>query len=557
MADITVTNNVDSFMQAADYAAMRTLLNVENGATADRPKYALFLGQSNMLGSGAKTNPDIATHPLVKIWVDNPSHANYRTWDVWDRSQTPSQIVYDNSNNIGSGCWSLSFAKKFAESTGREIRVIMAAEGGLSIVNWVDGDVGETMWTPLEAELDQMALTDDSIDLLGWCQGESDEGMAQATYEGHFNTIRTQLDARDEVHVESPMLIAEQFGGINPDKGQNPLWDSYYDNADGTNDIRNIVLAGSKYLPVHDTTTHFSAASLEIIGKVYAWAAYCGATPLRENRDGDNISVDGTPINYTAAEPDVQKHLEGIDTKLGTMGGGFGSSAQNFRDLNNADTRNFALNFALDPSKNKGRLVDAGWPWQVATTGTSSIARSASSYVVAKTGTTAGEWWQLSTSQMTDMDRQYPFGIGALLTLPNSGSFAGTEKFRVYLYRAQNAPTVGNDPSSYAVGFQVDSGGIKALTHDGTSLELEDLSLSIGSSEYPSARILVDTRNGGDVYWSVGSQTGSFEKTGFSRTLENDDYFCLVIEGTNGDQAAEFRINLRETINDYYTPIEL
>jgi len=36
MADITVTNNVDSFMQAADYAAMRTLLNVENGATADQ-----------------------------------------------------------------------------------------------------------------------------------------------------------------------------------------------------------------------------------------------------------------------------------------------------------------------------------------------------------------------------------------------------------------------------------------------------------------------------------------------------------------------------------------
>jgi hypothetical protein len=36
MADLTVSANVDSYLGAANYAAMRTQLNVENGATADQ-----------------------------------------------------------------------------------------------------------------------------------------------------------------------------------------------------------------------------------------------------------------------------------------------------------------------------------------------------------------------------------------------------------------------------------------------------------------------------------------------------------------------------------------
>ena len=36
MADVTVSANVDSLLQSANYAGIRTLLNVEDGATADQ-----------------------------------------------------------------------------------------------------------------------------------------------------------------------------------------------------------------------------------------------------------------------------------------------------------------------------------------------------------------------------------------------------------------------------------------------------------------------------------------------------------------------------------------
>lgn len=172
---------------------------------AAEPFVILALGQSNMSRDTEKHGRAQfmeKPNPLVKIL--NSSSGEFEVWNI-TASPANSQL----SNASGSGVIPYYFARRVAEETGDEVRVIASARGGKPISYWDDGQAG---WNNLEKQASYVK----KIDLVLWQQGESDSARV-----GSGLPSEEKRNVRAEARVKYfqtfgslTLRIKEKFGKV-------------------------------------------------------------------------------------------------------------------------------------------------------------------------------------------------------------------------------------------------------------------------------------------------------------------------------------------------------
>ena len=156
------------------------------GIFAAEPIVILAMGQSNMARKGAlfkhvefKENPD----PRVKIL--NSETGSFETWDI----RKPS-LNSELGNEQGAPVIPYYFARRLAEETGREIKVVASARGGRPISYW---NVGSKGWETLLTQTAEVP----GVDVILWQQGESDSnGVGKGLTGRERGLVRGQARAK-------------------------------------------------------------------------------------------------------------------------------------------------------------------------------------------------------------------------------------------------------------------------------------------------------------------------------------------------------------------------
>jgi hypothetical protein len=261
LGTFTGTTIPDSSTIKSAFQSIETAVELDNGVF-----YILAMGQSNMVGFG--TGGNIETDERVKVW----NVAN-QEWEVWDLSLGTPQIQNGSSgrNNIA-----FQFAKKFAEVTSRDVRVIVEAESARPISDWVPAS--GTHYVGMEDQISDSGVT--SIDLILWHQGESNSSNPVA-YETDFDSLLSQLRAESYVD-ESTVFIAGQVANDGTNKNINRFYSPAYFRHKYNPDL--VYLAEIGDYPIYDTA-HFSGDTITRVGRVGYWNAYMHGNEQKEKNE--------------------------------------------------------------------------------------------------------------------------------------------------------------------------------------------------------------------------------------------------------------------------------
>lgn len=236
----------------------------------------LWMGQSNadgatQLGAGDQTIEDnIFTFSL------GPTPA--RGWQTAAFGQNP--LPSTGSNNAG-----IHFANEIKRRTGRPVYMMLNALGGQSLNEWVGAGTSSPMWVELEGILTDANLNSQSIDAVGWMQGEADGDdqatpyNTYATYKGGINTLFTQLQALVE-WGQNTQFIASGVGEWNdqPNPERNDV-NQTLNNDDDFPWAGNVYTTGLTRNPTAGNESHFDGDSLVTLGLTMAEFYLTGNVP--------------------------------------------------------------------------------------------------------------------------------------------------------------------------------------------------------------------------------------------------------------------------------------
>jgi hypothetical protein len=225
------------------------------------PLLVVATGQSNMLGSNNDTSGDNTT-TSAKVFVWNWSLGATGEF-VISAPETfpPYGNSYTKTNNLAH--W---FGLRLAEETGRDVYIVLRAQGSTSIVEWTPGFVTSDQFAFLSNEVSQaLALTPalagkTKADVCLWLQGEQDAGMVVSTYRSHFATVYARFTGAAWFDQQRPFIC-----------GELPLGTVYAtQNALHSNHHRygrmHVLTASSVNLDVDSSGVHYTGASLQELG---------------------------------------------------------------------------------------------------------------------------------------------------------------------------------------------------------------------------------------------------------------------------------------------------
>jgi len=149
----------------------------------------------------------------------NPSNANVRTWDavtgawVAGGQYTALPWTRDEPNgNLGNNNFALGAAHELQPRTGRQTYIVMDADGGQSITQWVPST--QPRYAALKAKIEAALATlsgKTTIDMLIWAQGEENSSdpvnrMDYATYFDNLSDLNAQLRAESWFTKTTPVF---------------------------------------------------------------------------------------------------------------------------------------------------------------------------------------------------------------------------------------------------------------------------------------------------------------------------------------------------------------
>jgi hypothetical protein len=150
-------------------------------------------GQSNMSGRG--TNNQVYGHATLKAGLFSNAYAWRELSDPYDMATSQTDTVSSDSSPAAAGSFIPLLATEIMADQGVPVAFVPAAKGGVSITSWLPGGDHQDR-TTLYGSMVYRALQTGAKAVLWW-QGETDaiDGMAQATYNGHLDTIADAIDA--------------------------------------------------------------------------------------------------------------------------------------------------------------------------------------------------------------------------------------------------------------------------------------------------------------------------------------------------------------------------
>ncbi|MBX4921007.1 hypothetical protein HJA76_15045 [Rhizobium bangladeshense] len=231
-----------------------------NNAVTVTPLTILAMGQSNALGNqaGGLTTP----FANVTVWNnqnDIETLANLGTAFITPvLGAVPFNTAAGPINNM-----MVHAAKVIAKVAGRPVRLILVAEGGISIDKWINAsNVKGPMYTRMQAVLAAAGIST-PVDIFLWHQGEADNATS-GTYQTRWNNLITALTTDGVINSGTAIAVGEtalQYTNINP--VLKTIADA--DARVGLARLSNLNLAGDN--------THFLGTSLVRAGTIMARAA--------------------------------------------------------------------------------------------------------------------------------------------------------------------------------------------------------------------------------------------------------------------------------------------
>ena len=239
--------------------------------------------------------------PEILVWnsLVNPARNSFNQasglgeFQPWDVSVfSPRQYDSDDNNPNRCGSFMLEFARKLRAATGDRVEVILVAMGGRPIERFNSGTtrVNSDAYVQLTSRLAACGWPAGSVDMVGFCQGENNNGSTRETYETGFNKMRRELSENTtQITDSTPFYIVELAeGGAD---GQNPFLQMLPQREDYP-----FVLVEARELATVDGI-HYSPASLEIIGQERLYNAFALRVP--EARPTLRVAVQGADIVLT------------------------------------------------------------------------------------------------------------------------------------------------------------------------------------------------------------------------------------------------------------------
>jgi len=144
----------------------------------------LLTGQSNAIGAGVGGSGTIPTNVLA--WK--------RLTSVW---ATPT-LGSDPFLSTGANNFGIHGAGYIASATGRKVRLILVALGGLPIERWEADDADPSMWTRILAEVPAAlaAAGLSYVDRVWWMQGDGAGTVSPFVYRDKLIKVKNQMKAQ-------------------------------------------------------------------------------------------------------------------------------------------------------------------------------------------------------------------------------------------------------------------------------------------------------------------------------------------------------------------------
>lgn len=243
--------------------------------------YVLFMGQSNTVGADPGTTGAVfAANSRVQVWRESTS-----TW------VTPV-VGTEPFNPSGSNCAALDFCNRIAEETGRQVRLILIADGSQNISNWVGTPANRAIsvgnrpkWVELQTAMTAIGAV--TLSAFGWIQGEANGADTAEFYAGEYSYLLSQMTSAGYLKADTPVIVSQIYQGSAFGKGNGASSNSVRSNASiyallGLGDAR-LRVANSAGLAVgaaeltEGTQTagvHFTDLALRELGRNRMYAAF-------------------------------------------------------------------------------------------------------------------------------------------------------------------------------------------------------------------------------------------------------------------------------------------
>jgi len=237
----------------------------------------LVAGQSNAQGTSGATNGDRTILPGVKVW-NSPAMGNGTSWIDAEYGVAPF--------NIGADPWSASISIGFANmlwaETGREVYLIVKAEGGrrietflkpatLAANGWSAGtDNSVYLYPDVEDAISAIpGRAKTTLDYILWQQGEANSTVDDATtYAAKLTALVGDFTAEGLYDADNTRMMC---GGLIPGH----TWRAVHKTA--------VLNAGLLYvhgdeLPDQGDGLHYTGAGLLSLGQRYKLTGWKGGT---------------------------------------------------------------------------------------------------------------------------------------------------------------------------------------------------------------------------------------------------------------------------------------
>lgn len=242
--------------------------------------YVLAMGQSNAVGAdSATTGSMFAANSRVQVWRESTS-----TW------VTPA-VGTEPFNVSGSNNAPLDFCNRLAEETGKQVRLILIADGSTNISAWTGTPADRTIsvgnrpkWVEMKTALDAIGVVPDAMI---WIQGEANGGSTVEAYAVEYAYLLSQMDGAGYLAKDTPVIVSQLYQGIRSERGNLASQNAILANANirGLQDIgdQRLRIANSSGLAALTTEltegtqkagVHFTDAALRTLGRDRLWAAY-------------------------------------------------------------------------------------------------------------------------------------------------------------------------------------------------------------------------------------------------------------------------------------------
>jgi len=267
-------------------------------------------GQSNMVGAGSGADISMNGNVVAYDWVNG-------VLTLADYSSAPAGGVGVRTGTSIKNNLYFPLANRLAEELDQPILVIARPVNGSRIDSWLETGTNASpgvLWADLVGDINAALTTigQNSVDLFGWLQGESDFPMAQAVYKLKFLAFLDQIRASGWSDEKTAILIGELSR-----EGVNFVQNRALQEIELAENDPNLAFVSSTGLTSFDLTgIHFDGQSLYEYGYQRFFAEYLKILQERAAPGSSTTPNTAPELNVAVAPPAALTLAEGEEIRL-------------------------------------------------------------------------------------------------------------------------------------------------------------------------------------------------------------------------------------------------